>query len=198
MRLLAAVVFYSGDSGLVREASALFEGCSERRLDIVGDLEWVLIPAVSDVTQSLSILEDKVMSMRNRHVMANPNHPLLHVVETQLQAFLARILATEPACALSNLVSLTLVLSNETLIRKHHRMLRNEFEARAREYPTDAGLALKKLIQYCGYSQMDDEMYRKELCKESFNALFPLLESISATDAAIARTGIGWNPRGDI
>jgi hypothetical protein len=198
LRLLAAVVFYSGDSGLISEASAVFEGCSARRLDITGDWEWAVMPAISDVSQSLSILEDKVMSMRNRHIAANPNHPLLHLVETQLQVFLARLLTAEPACALSNLVFLTLALSNETLIRKHHRILRDEFSARVREHPIDAGLALKKLIQYCGYSQMDDETYRKELCKESFNALLPLLESISSVDAAVARTGIGWSPRGDI
>ena len=136
--------------------------------------------------------------MRNRHIAASPSHPLLHLVETQLQVFLARLLKVEPACALSNLVLLTLALSNETLIRKHHRMLQEEFKALAGDYPADAGHALKKLIQHCGYSQMDDEMYRKELCKESFNVLLPLLESISSADAAVARTGIGWSPRGDI
>jgi len=198
LRPLAAVVFYSGDSGLISEASALFEGCIARRLNISGDWEWAVMPAISDVSQSLSILEDKVMSMRNRHIAANPKHFLLQLVEAQLQVFLTRLFTAEPASALSNLVLLTLALSNETLIRKHHRMLHDKFEVLARDHPADAGLALKKLIQHCGYSQMDDEMYRKELCKESFNALLPLLETISSVDAAVARTGIGWSPRGDI
>lgn len=195
LQLLAAVAFYSENSALVSEAFELFKGCVGRRLDLQGDWEWILTPTISDVSQSLSILEDKVLSRRNRRITGNPIHPLLHAVETQLQDFLTRLLTTEPAFALSHIVSLTLALSNETLIRNHHQILRDEFEVRAREYPADAGLALKKLIQYVGYSQMDDEVYRKDLCKESFDALLPLLECISLADAAVARSGIGWSSR---
>lgn len=201
LRPLAQVVFY-GDrfSPLVAEAHELFKTCVSRRLGVPRrrDREWGLAGDIRDVCGSLSILEDKVMSLRNRRIAASPDHPLLHTVDEQLQEFLERLLSNEPASALSHLVSLTLALSNQTLIRKHHQILRDEFEARARDFPTDAGLALKQLIKYCGYSQMDDEMYRKDLCRESFNALLPVLEGISPTDAAVARTGIGWSPRGDI
>jgi hypothetical protein len=54
------------------------------------------------------------------------------------------------------------------------------------------------VIKSCGYSQSDDEIYRKAVCKETFEAMLPLLESISPEAAAHARTGIGWSPRGDI
>jgi hypothetical protein len=195
LRLLAQVVFYSVNSAVVREGFELFIGCIKRRLDVKGDWEWFLTPTIEDVSQSLSILEDKVMSMRNQRIKANPNHPLLNAVEQQLEVFLADLQSSQPASGLTNIVSLTLALTNETLIRKFHQILREEFEMRAREFPVDAGLALKSMIQHCGYSQMDDEEYRKDLCKESYNALLPILECISSSDAAVARTGVGWSPR---
>lgn len=201
LRLLAQVVFY-GDSfsPLVIEAHELFKTCISRRTSEVQgrNWEWDLKGVITEVCQSLSILEDKALSFRNRRIAANPNHPLLRTVNEQLQDFLERLLSNEPSSALSHIVSLTLALSNQTLIRKHHRILCAEFESRARLFPTDAGLALKRLIQYCGYSQLDDEMYRKDLCQESFKALLPVLHGISPTDAAVAGTGVGWNPRGDI
>lgn len=201
LHLLAQVAFY-GDSisPPAAEAHELFKtSVSRRTREVQGrDWGWDLEMVIRDVSHSLSILEDKVMSFRNRRIAASPDHPLLHTVDAQLQGFLERLLTNDPSVALSRIVSLTLSLSNQTLIRKHHRILRDEFEARAGDFPADAGLALKQLIKYCGYSQVDDEMYRKDLCRESFNALLPVLEGISPTDAALARTGIGWSPRGDI
>jgi hypothetical protein len=193
LSLLAKMVFYNENSAHVGEVFELYKTCVQRRLSVRGDWD-----SIRDTSQSLSILEDKVLSMRNRRVSANPNHPLLQWVNAQLQDLLNRLLTSEPASGLSNIVSLMLALTNESLARKYHQTLRDEFEARARKYPTDAGVALKSLIQYCGFSQLDDEMYRRNLCKESFDYLLPLLESISSTDATVARTGIGWNPRGDI
>lgn len=198
LRLLAQVVFYSENPVLARDALDLFKNCVRRRLSLQGNEEWTAISAIRDISQSLSILEDKIMCMRNKDIAAKPAHPLLHVVEAEVQNFLGELLKIEPDAALRKIVSLTLQLSNETLIRKHHRILQDEFAVRATEHPVDAGLALKSLIQYCGYSQMDDEVYRKDLCKQSFNVLLPHLETISPTDAAVARTGIGWSPRGDI
>jgi hypothetical protein len=201
LRLLAQVVFY-GDSfsPLVAEAHELFKTCVIRRLGEprAKDREWDLERAIRDACESLSILEEKIMSFRNRRIAASPGHPLLHTIDEQFQGFLERLLSNEPESALSHIVLMTLALSNQALIRKHHQILRDEFEVRARHFPADAGPALKRLIKYCGYSQVDDEMYRKDLCRESFNALLPVLEGISPTDAALARTGIGWNPRGDI
>lgn len=199
IQLIAQIVFYeSNPSPLVDETHALFQACAARRLSRIQEWEWSGSGDVSDVCRSLSILEDKALSFRNRHVAACPNHFLLVTVEKQLEFLLERLISEEPSNALNHIVSLALALSNENLIRKFHRVLREEFKARARDFPADAGGALKSLIQYCGYSQSDDEMYRKELCEESFQVLLPVLEGISPNDAAIARTGIGWSPRGNI
>lgn len=59
--------------------------------------------------------------------------------------------------------------------------------------PVDAGLALKTLIRYKGYSQTDDDLYRKQVCQDLFDALVPSLDAVSADDAAVARSGIGWS-----
>lgn len=199
IRLIAQIVFYeSNPSPLADETHVLFQACAARRLSRTQEWEWSGSGDVSDVCGSLSILEDKALSFRNRHISACPNHFLLVTVEKQLEFLLERLITEERSNALKHIVSLLLALSNENLIRKFHQLLREEFKARARDFPADAGNALKSLIQYCGYSQSDDEMYRKELCEESFQVLLPALEGISPNDAAIARTGIGWSPRGNI
>lgn len=199
LRLLAQIVFYESSApSLVDEAHELYQTCVARRLSWIKEWEWSGSGDVSDVCRSLSILEDKALSFRNRHIAACPNHFLLGTVERQLEYLLERLISEEPSNALNYIVSLLLALSNEILIRKFHRVLREEFKARARNFPTDAGGALKSLIQYCGYSQSDDEMYRKVLCEESFHEMLPFLDEVSPSDAAIARTGIGWSPRGNI
>ena len=197
LRLLAQLVFY-GDSpaALTREAHELFKACVARRVGGPLGSRASQEQTVSDVCQALSILEDKVLSFRNRRIAASPDHPLLHTVEEMIQLFLERLQASEPAEPLGQVVLVMLSLSNQALIRKYHRILRETFAVQARKFPADAGRALKQMIQYCGYSQTDDETYRKELCQESFNALLPVLEAISPPDAAVARTGIGWSPRG--
>lgn len=197
LRLLAQLVFYGdSSSALTREAHELFKVCVARRVGGPPGSRAEQERTVSDICQSLSILEDKVLSFRNRRIPASPCHLLLYTVEGLIQLFLEGLLASEPAEPLGQIVLVTLSLSNQALIRKHHRILREAFEVQARRFPADAGRALKQVIQYCGYSQPDDEMYRKELCQESFNALLPVLEAISPPDAAVARTGIGWSPRG--
>ncbi len=199
LRLLAQIVFYESSApSLVSEAHELFQACVARRLSGIKEWQWSGAGDVSDVCGSISILEEKTSSSRNRYITACPSHFLLVTVEKQLEFLLERLTSEDSSHALYHIVSLTLALSNENLIRKFHRALREEFEARACNYPADAGEALKSLIRYCGYSQSDDEMYRKELCEESFDVLLPVLERISPNDAAIARTGIGWNPRGNI
>lgn len=199
LRLLAQVVYYgSNSSSLVDEAHELFQACMTRKLDAAQERTQDWTKVVSDICKSLSILEEKALSFRNRRVAASPDHFLLTSVERQIHSFFEHLLAHEPAAALQNTVALVHALSNQNLIRKYHQILRIEFEGRARNFPAEAGNALKRLIQYCGYSQVDDEMYRKELCEESFQALILILECISPCDAAIARTGIGWSPRGDV
>jgi len=64
-------------------------------------------------------------------------------------------------------------------------------------FSASGGEALKRLIQYRYYSHSQDEMYLSEICQETFDLLVPILERISPPDAAIARSGIGWNPRND-
>lgn len=197
LRLLAEVALYA-PAPLAAEALQRYLDLVSRRFETVGEGNHSLFHAVREGCQALSILEEKALSFRNRHIAANPGHTLLlgferHFLETQ-----ARLLADDPANALANMVSLTLELSNERLFRQQHQLLRREFEPRARNSAADAGLALKTLIKYCGYSQMDDQMYRKHLCKETFDALLPTLEAISPIDAAVARSGVGWSPRRDI
>lgn len=194
LQLIAQVAFYCPGTAIAGDAQAVFENVLTRRLGALSDDEWSFRSTVTDISRSLSILEDKTMSSRNRFFSARPDHSLLQTAKTQFEIFLKRLQASAPASALSNLVALMLALSHQVLIREHHHILRTEFEVRAREYPVDAGLAMKKLIQYCGFSQVDDEMYRRTLCQDSFNALIPLLEVISPVDAAVARTGIGWSP----
>ena len=197
LKLLAQVAFYAdSSSAAAKDALQLFGAVVARSLDATQGWTPELEKAVFwGVGMSLSILEDKYLAFRNRRVAANPTHSLLRILDERIDAFRQELLAREPSAALRHLVSLALKISNETLIRKQHRILREEFEARARNFPVDAGLALKELIQHVGFSQLHDEMYRKELCQTSFDALIPVLANISSADAAIARTGIGWSPR---
>jgi hypothetical protein len=197
LRLLAEVALYA-PAPLGAEALQRFLDLVSHRFETVGEGNRSLFDAVRESCQALSILEETALSFRNHHIAANPDHPLLLGFERLFLETQARLLADDPASALANMVSLTLELSNERLFRQQHQLLRHEFEARARNSAADAGIALKTLIKYCGYSQMDDQLYRKHLCKETFGALLPTLEAISPTDAAMARSGVGWRPRGDI
>lgn len=216
LQLLASVVFYTDRADPVgAEALALLEAATLRALSPVD--EWLaetdilrargpaesslgrLANSVSDLDRRvLTMLEDKTRAGRNRHFPPCPEHPLLHLVDRALDAMLLRVFAAAPRHALEHYIMVARSLSHETLVRKHHRLLREQFAGRARSFPEDAGLALARLVQYCGYSQSHDETYRKDLCRESFDMLLPLLEAISARDAAVARTGIGWSPRPDI
>jgi hypothetical protein len=197
--LLADVAFY-GVPGMpqAQEAHAMFQASVASSFDKAQGWEWDLNSSCLQISESASLLDDKVLSRRNRHVAPNPDHFLLHTLDDLFFGLLQRLVAREPEAALQHRVSLTLNVQNEALTLKHHRLLREEFEPRARANPADAGLALKKLIAYCGYSQMDDTMFKRDLCQQSFEALLPVLEAISPADAAVARTGIDWDLRGDI
>lgn len=195
--LLAQVVFYETDApAMAAQAHTLFRTCVARRIaqELGQGRGWR--DAVSEMVDALSILESKALSRRNRRVAACPDHALLKTVEKALGDLVGQLLEREPSSGLENIVSLTLALGNEQLFRAHHELLRSLFEAHASAYPADAGEALKTLIQYCGYSQIDDQMYRKTLCQASFDLLLPVLEKISPADAGVARGGIGWSPRG--
>ncbi|WP_143171313.1 hypothetical protein [Rhizobacter sp. OV335] len=200
LRLLAGAVFYADRAEPVAaEALLLTEVLIRDRIASALGRAEDLDACASDICRAaLGVLEDKVLSGRNRRVPAMPDHVLLRTVEPLLDDLLARAMAGEPHHALRQLVSLVCGLSGEVLARKYHARLRERFEQHARNHPDDAGLALKQLIQHCGFSQVDDEMYKKDLYRESFNLLLPVLETISLQDAAVARTGIGWSPRGDI
>jgi len=198
LRLMAQIPFYA-DRGSSQEAEgmALFESFVKRSLAIPEESSAAPETDVYDICGALSILENKTLSARNRRIDANPNYPLLGVVETHLLEALERLTAQSPQTALPNIVGMALALSNRALILKLHDILRIQFEQRARAFPESAGEALKRLIQYRYYSHSRDEVYRSEICQETFDLLVPILDGISPPDAAIARSGIGWNPRGE-
>lgn len=210
LRLLASVVLYT-DAGDPVSVQALELVLAVAHYMTSEASEWFARPeafawdlflpsletSVSEICRAtVALLEDKTLSGRNRRVEARPDHALLHAVDDLLGNLMERAAGVAPQHALLNMVSVIRGLSHQGLVREHHRRLRQEFERRARAFPADAGLALKRLIQYCGFSQVDDEMYKKDLCQESFDLLLPVLEAISPEHAAVARTGIGWSPRG--
>jgi hypothetical protein len=196
VRLMAQIPFYA-DRGSPQEAEgmALFEAFVARSLAIPEEMTTAPKTRIYEICNALSILEDKTTCFRNRRVGADPDHPLLRVVELHLEEALERLMAHAPQMALQNIVGVALALSNHALIRKLHHTLRTQFEQRARAFPASAGEALKRLIQSRGYSHSEDEMYRSENCQETFDLLVPILDGISPPDAAVARSGIGWDAR---
>lgn len=156
-------------------------------------LAWTQLPDFLQSTQPL--LDERLLSGRNRRVPAQPDHELHHIVDRAVNDLMRQVATELPEQVLGKRVQLVQTLDSEALIRKHHQLLRGEFEALAQDHPGEAGLAMKRLIQYCAYSQLDDEMYKRDLCSESFHLLLPTLEAISPADAAIAREGIDWDLR---
>ncbi|MET3440572.1 hypothetical protein ABIC94_001326 [Variovorax paradoxus] len=194
---LACVALYSpvGDP-LGAMALELLEDTVRRLTEDAPKAPLEALSRLTDFFQfTLSRLEDKVLSGRNRRVPTQPDHGLLHIVDRVVDDLMARVAVEMPEQVLTKRMLLAHGLANETLIRKHHRLLRAEFEGLARAYPQNAGRMMKRLIKYCAYSQVDDEMYKRDLCSESFYLLLPILDAISPPDAAVAREGIGWNLR---
>lgn len=211
LRLIAQVAFYGEKTNpaSAKEAHSMFDEWVKLELESLQLTEWdrerdnddlfsTVGHAVCEMSRSLEVLEDKQLSMRNRRIAAAPDHPLVRTFEARLAAFVERLLAQEPAMALHQLGRIAAYVHHEDLFRKHHALFREQFAQRAPLFPEDAGRALKSVIKSCGYSQTSDEMYRKAVCKETFEAMLPLLESISAEAAAHARSGVNWSPRGDI
>jgi hypothetical protein len=194
--LIAQVAFYTESSSQFQaDALAFFDGCVGRILGRTEELASFPERTVWDVCRSLSVLENKTLSFRNRRISADPAHPLQVIVERHFKIVLDGLLALEPNATLDHLVSFATSDSTESMVRKYHGILRAVFERQARQFPAEAGAAMKRLVQYCHYSHIEDEMYRSHLCKESFDMLLPILEQISPAHAAVARSGIGWNPR---
>jgi len=192
--LLAKAIFYSeqGSPTAVRgmlQFRALLEHCSHG----TGSVSQRLKAAV-DATTAIEVLEGGILSGRNRFVAAQPEHALMQVVADHLDDTRERVGAIQPSTVLADLMQLTLGVKVETLFRRLMDQFRIDFTRRVESFPADAGLALQSLIRYKGYSQSDDDMYRKQVCQDLFDALVPLLEEVSATDAAVARSGIGWSP----
>lgn len=211
LRLLAQVAFYGAGCAprAAEEALALFDGCvaatfaslqltdADRQADRV-DLWSTVGMAVSDMSRPLQLVEDKQLSMRNCRIAASPRHPLVDAFAARMDQFDARLLAQEPAHALHQLALAAVNTHHEGLFRRQHGRLRDRIQERAPRFPDDAGHALKTVIQSCGGSQAGDQAYRQTVSQETFEALLPLLESISPEAAAHARTGVRWNPRGDL
>lgn len=196
--LLARVIFYNNPGlPIANSAMALFRACLAHRMR-TSDSVWQLIEAAADATKAIELLEGGILAGRNRFFAAQPEHSLMQVVAAYLDEAREKMRVLQPSTVLADQMSLTLEVEVETLYRRLMDQFRTEFALQAKSSPTDAGLALKNLIQYTGYSQTDDAMYRKQVCQDVFDALIPHLDEVSSTDASVARSGIGWCPRGDI
>lgn len=211
LSMLALVAFYceAADPASAEKAHRLFDEGVRVRFENLqleawdrerdsDDLFSTVGHAVWELSRSLQVLEDKQGSMRNHRIAAAPGHPLARAFEVRLDQLAQRLLAQEPGVALHQLARIAAYVRYEALFRKHQMLLREQISLRAGLFPEDAGRALKTVIQSTGYSAADDELYRKTLCKETFETMLPLLESLSPDAAAHARTGVGWSPRPDI
>ena len=176
---------------------ALFRTCLAHRRSNA-DSVWQLKEAAVDATKAIKLLEGGILAGRNRFVAAQPNHPLMQMVAVYLDETKEKMRVLQPSTVLADQMSLTLGVGVETLYRRLMEQFRCEFALQVEFSPADAGLALKNLIQYKSFSQSDEHMYRKQVCQDVFDALIPRLEEVSSADASVARSGIGWSPRGDI
>ncbi|OWQ45748.1 hypothetical protein CDL60_17955 [Roseateles noduli] len=140
-------------------------------------------------------LDDSMLSGRNWRLPAPADHTIYRIVDAGLDELVARRSTDHPERSLRDRGSLIRNAPHESLIRKHHLLFRHEFAGKARAFPEDAGLALKRIAQYSEFSQIDDRIYRLDLCKETFKELLPSLETISPKDAAVAREGKDWDTR---
>jgi hypothetical protein len=191
-------IFYSdpGSPTAIR-AMELFKDFLARR-SLEADAAHQLFKEATTAADSISVLQGGILSGRNRFFPAHPQHPLMQVVANYLDETCKKLRDIQPTSVLADHMSLTLGIRVETLYRRLMNQFQTEFALRVESFPADAGLALKNLIQYTGYSQTDDDMYRKQVCKDVFDALIHSLDEVSPADAAVARSGIGWSPRGDI
>jgi len=209
LTVLALVAFYgdTADPASAEKARRMFDERVQLKLENLeleawdrqrdsDDLFSTIGGAVWELSGALEVLEDKQGSMRNRRIKAMPVHPLACIFQARLDQLVQRLLVREPAVALHQLARIAAYVRHEALFRRQHAVLREQFSLRAPLFPEDAGRALNTLIKSGGYSQSDDEMYRKTVCKETFEALLPLLESLSPEAAVHARTGVRWRPRG--
>lgn len=196
---LMCVVLYAPPED--RLASLAVERLDERAHHLMSDIERVsfsgLSALVNFLDDSVGALESSVIRRRDRDLPSLSGQVVLKSVDARLDDLMTRRMAAHPERALGYRVSLIRNLPHEQMLRKHHRLLREEFRARAQALPQEAGVALQRLIKYCAYSQSDEHVYRRELCAESFELLLPVLEKISPADAAVARKGIGWSLRED-
>lgn len=142
------------------------------------------------LSSSLRLLEEITISGRNRRVAARSDHPLLAVVDEAIDDFMVRLSQEQPQSLLHRRVAWVRILGHGGLVRKHHALLRAEFASLASQFPAEAGIALRRVASYRHYSQTDDQVFRRDLCIETFEMLLPVLADISEAHAAVAREGL--------
>lgn len=198
LELFACVSFYAeAGSALAENALAQFEKLASQALDSANEIK-AGFDATRDLTGAIKLVEEKTMSGRNLNFAANPDHPLVMIVRQRLKHTIGEILSTSPSNVMELMAHLMTQVRVEVLFRELDASLRKALAARLRSFPADAAKALIHLTRYCGYSQVDDEEYRKHVCKATFNEFYPVLRVVSPDDADLVRPHIGWSPSRDV
>lgn len=184
-------------SPLRTEAMGLFRECVNDALREHVPQAWFMGSGL-EFSFSVRILVPGPYWDGNRRFSCEPDLELLGILEECLDLHRQRLLLEMPAADIPLLVGYVISLNFDPMVQKYHDELLRVFNSYVQSFPVEAGEALKELIQYLGYTADEDNRSRRELCQSTFDVLVVELERISPPDAAVARTGIGWTPRGNI
>ena len=150
--LLVRVIFYSdADSPTAIRAMELFRTSLSHRMS-TADSVWQLVEAAADATKAIELLEGGILAGRNRFVVAQPQHPLMQVVAGYVDETLEKMRVLQPLAVLADHMTLALRVRVETLYRRLMDQFCTQFFLQVELSPVDAGVALKNLIQYKGFS----------------------------------------------
>ena len=189
---VASVAFYA-EVGSATYSEALTRFSESARSACEGNVDPIQrVKAVRRIIDAVSILEDKVLSGRNRYVAPNIDHQLMHIARQALRTVTREFIDGDKNAVLKNLSTLTCAVDVEGLFREALSVFTAAFEVRLTQFPKDAGCALLPIIHHAGSSYLPDSSYHKQLCTETFERLFSRLEVVSPEDADEVRPHITW------